>query len=84
MKKVRYNKIRKQLAPEEASTKISSAKTQIDNCAEAIHTWQASQPTDIIAYVISQEFGSVENAIEANKAQIEWCKMRIEDCERFL
>lgn len=82
--KVRYTKIRKQLTKEQAQEKIIMAQINIQNCQEAIDTWQENKPTGIIACVIESEFGSLEGAIKANKNKIIWCQKRIEDLQRFL
>ena len=76
---MKYRKIKKQLTPLEAKEKIEITKTQIENCQEAIDTWQKEKPVGIVAYVITTEFGSVEKAIEANIDKINWCKERIND-----
>ena len=76
---MKYRKIKKQLTPLEAKEKIEITKTQIENCQEAIDTWQKEKPVGIVACVITSEFGSVEKAIEANIDKINWCKERIND-----
>ncbi len=81
---MKYRKIKKELTHIEALQKIEIAKMQMQNCQEAIDSWQNEKPVGIIACVIVSEFGSTENAIEANKQKINWCNERINDLKRFI
>ena len=76
---MKYRKIKKALTKQEALQKIEIAKMQMQNCQEAIDTWQNEKPVGIVACVITTEFGSVEKAIEHNKQKINWCNERIND-----
>jgi len=76
---MKYRKIKKALTKQEALQKIEIAKMQMQNCQEAIDTWQKEKPVGIIACVIVSEFGSVEKAIEVNTQKINWCNEIIND-----
>ena len=83
-KQQKYRKTRKELTKCEALSSIANAKISIQNSQEFIDTCKSGYINGICLLVAINDFGSIENAIDAEYNKIQWYNDKINDLKRFL